>query len=149
MEIVKQGNNNRDSVYFECANCGCEFVCDGNEYESEIGVNGVVYHSAKCPCCGKKVWRDNPDEDAKFFTIDNPPKYPDDFFHFANEATAKISDEMVNDWIRESLDYFKKNPEEQYREIMSGDTYLQVQNWEDGIHIIVCKKHSVADIEPE
>lgn len=150
MEIVKQGNSKpMDSIYFVCTNCGCEFVCDGSEYESETGTSGVICYSSKCPCCGKKVWKSESDEDEEVFTIDNPPKYPDDFFHFANKATAKISDEKVNDWIRESLSYFKKNPEERYYEIMCGDTYLQVQNFDDGIHIIVCKNHHVADIEPE
>lgn len=49
MKILKHGNLNPRK--FVCHICGCEFVADGNEYDTVSQFNQIVYHIVQCPYC--------------------------------------------------------------------------------------------------
>lgn len=153
MRIIKRGDKKPVVVAFDCLNCGCEFECAKDEYEVDFSPSKNVLYKTTCPCCNRTVYRlaetVEDEEIEKTFTKDNPPDFPDDFFHFANNSTAKIEDNAVNYWIDLGIQFFKENPEENLFTMACGDTIVFMSNLEDGVHIYVCKNYYAADIEPE
>ena len=69
----------------------------------------------------------------------------EDFYDF--NGGIQQSDQEINDWIREAIDYFLAHPDESLKFVACGNSILFALNADDGIHFYVAKGYYVADIE--
>lgn len=139
MKVIKHGDTKstaREIVTkrVTCPICGCEF---------EYGSDEVQYNERKqayvnCPeCSGYCI-------EEEEFSYSNPPRFPEDFYDF--NGGVQQSDQDINNWIRETTDYFRTHPEEPLKFIACGDSILFVLNMDDGIHLYVAKGYYEANI---
>lgn len=60
MKIIKNGQYKRDTVEFECSNCGCIFKADATEYvpasQTEM-IHDNIIASCTCPWCKKIAYK--------------------------------------------------------------------------------------------
>ena len=61
MKIIKPGNPDLllKEKTFICADCGCEFIANRDEYQYGGMQYNISYWKCICPCCGKKVWTED------------------------------------------------------------------------------------------
>lgn len=138
MKVIKHGDTKSTAreIVTKCATCpicGCEFEYDSDDVQRDIHNNAYVI----CPECNGIC--------TKEFSLDNLPRFPEDFYDFNYGVPQNNSD--INDWIREATDYFRTYPEETLRFIACGDSILFAINADDGIHFYVAQGYYVADIE--
>lgn len=140
MKIIKHGDTKstaREIVTkrVTCPICGCEFEYDSDEVQYNERKQAYV----NCPeCSGYCV-------EEEEFTLSNPPRFPEDFYDF--NGGVQQSDQEINDWIREAIDYFLAHPYESLKFVACGNSILFALNADDGIHFYVAKGYYVADIE--
>lgn len=138
MKVIKHGDTKSTAreIVTKCATCpicGCEFEYDSDDVQRDIHNNAYVI----CPECNGFC--------TKEFSLDNLPRFPEDFYDFNYGVPQNNSD--INDWIREATDYFRTYPEETLRFIACGDSILFAINADDGIHFYVAQGYYVADIK--
>lgn len=140
MKVIKHGDTKataREIVTkrVTCPICNCEF-----EYNSdEVRYNARNQAYVNCPECEGFC------AEEEEFSLSNPPRFPEDFYDFRGGVPQ--SDQDINDWIREAIDYFLANPDETVKLIACGSFILFALNFEDGIHFYVAQGYYVADIE--
>lgn len=138
MKVIKHGDTKSIAPEIitkrvTCPICGCEFEYDSDDVQRDIHNNAYVI----CPECNGFC--------AETFSLSNPPRFPKDFYDF--NGGVQQSDQKINDWIREAIDYFLAHPDESLKFIACGDSILFAINADDGIHFYVAKGYYVADIE--
>lgn len=138
MKVIKHGDTKstaREIVTKRttCPICGCEFEYNSDDVQRDIHNNAHV----NCPECNGFC--------AETFSLNNPPRFPEDFYDFNGGAPQSNKD--INDWIREASDYFRTHPEETLKFIACGNSILFAINADDGIHFCVAQGYYVADIE--
>ena len=138
MKVIKHGDTKstaREIVTKRatCPICGCEFEYDSDDVQCDIHNNTYVI----CPECNGFC--------AETFSLSNPPHFPEDFYDF--NGGVQQSDQEINDWIREAIDYFLAHPDESLKFVACGNSILFALNADDGVHLYVAKGYYVADIE--
>lgn len=120
-----------------CEECNSVFQYDDYDTDTdEYGDEFVI-----CPCCGHKCIT------YERVTIKNI-EFPKSFFQFGTkEDSAHISNELITKDIKKCLGWLKNNPDEHYRYIASGDTFLCVFNHEDEYNIVVAKNYFDSSID--
>ena len=120
-----------------CEECNSVF-----EYEDEdICVDDDNIEFVKCPCCGHKC-----------ITYTSPTietiKFPKNFYQFGIcEGAIDISDKEITNDIRECIKWLEKYPEEPFKYIGKGNTFLCVFNHEDEYYIMVAKNYFETSID--
>jgi len=138
MKVIKHGDTKstaREIVTkrVTCPICGCEFEYDSDDVQRDIHNNAYVI----CPECNGFC--------AETFSLNNPPRFPEDFYDFS--GGVQQSDQEINDWIREAIDYFLAHPDESLKFVACGNSILFAINADDGIHFYVAQGYYEADIE--
>ena len=110
-----------------CDTCGSELEYEKSD--TRIGALGCVF--VDCPCCG----RDNmieEDEDFITLTADNV-EFPTHFFHTSKETGAVdcCKNEEIKRYIRQAIEYFRKNKNEYNWFCCTGNLYIDVSRFED------------------
>ena len=57
------------------------------------------------------------------------------------ENAVKISDKEINKYIKECINWLEKNPNESFRYMGTGDSFIVVFNHEDEYYILVAKNY--------
>ena len=98
IKIINQPNDEAKIYKIDC-DCGCKFECDISDmYE---GTYGGVF--VECPICGDKIWV----EGVKTPNLNETNiKFPKHFYH-VDEKAAKVSNEEIQSWVRESIKMVK------------------------------------------
>ena len=104
-----------------CENCGSSL-----EYEKSdlrMGALGCIY--LDCPLCKyENMIEDN--EDSITLTVDNI-EFPTHFFHTSVETGAvDVDNEKIKKYIRNAIDYFRKNKDAFSYEQQSGTLHIVV-----------------------
>lgn len=138
MKVIKHGDTKSTAPEIvtervTCPICGCEFEYDSNDVQRDIHNNAHV----NCPECGCFC--------AETFSLSNPPRFPEDFYDF--NGGIQQSDQEINDWIREAIDYFLAHPDESLKFVACGNSILFALNADNGVHFYVAQGYYVADIE--
>lgn len=130
MRIIQNNYNEYTETTQEivCEYCNSVFEIDNSDIITPEEDDEYVY----CPCCNRKVYLYEPN------TKDNI-NFPTSYHTFKNGAD--ITDEEINKWVRECIEWLEENPEESYRYIGSGNTFVVVFNFEDEYHITVTKNY--------
>lgn len=130
MKIIKNNINEENNVQYICENCNSVFEYDNSDIC--IDIYGERY--VNCPCCWKRCY-----VDEEIPTVDNIefPKH----FNKIGENAVKISDKEINKYIKECINWLEKNPNESFRYMGTGDSFVVVFNHEDEYYILVAKNY--------
>ena len=139
MRIIQNNytKENRVSEEYICEECNSVFEYDG--YDVSIDADGIG--SVTCPCCNHRciVYVPTTKENIEF---------PKNFYQFGQtEGTAIISNAEINNTIHKTIEWLEKNPDEPFRYVGYGDTFVCVFNHEDEYYIIVAKNYFDAGID--
>ena len=125
--MLKIINNNSNQV--KCEECGSIIEYSHEDLIYVAGGLGFI-----CPKCQNEIF------------IEPKVEYPNTFFDFSDGV--KISDEKVNKWVREAIEFLKENKTENVIALGSGDTTVigireedTVADEEDWVEIYVAKAY--------
>lgn len=130
MKIIKNNYNGENNIQYICEECNSIF--EYNDDDIFMDINSVEY--VRCPCCGHHCYID---EETP--TVDNI-EFPKHFYKIGENA-VKISDKEINRYIKECINWLKQNPNEPFRYIGTGDSFVVVFNHEDEYYIMVAKNY--------
>ena len=139
MKIIQNNytNENKATEEYICEECNSVFVYD--DYDIYIDKNGE--ESVTCPCCGHHCVVYIPVTEKNI-------EFPKSFYQFGlTNGAVKIDNEEITSWIKESVIWLKRHPEESYKYVGSGDTFLCVFNHEDEYYIMVAKNYFDSHID--
>ena len=130
MRIIQNNYNGYTETTQEiiCEHCNSVFEIDNSDIITPEDDDEYVY----CPCCNQKVYLYEPN------TKDNI-RFPTSYHNFVNGVD--IIDEEIDKWVKECVEWFEKYPDEPYKYIASGNTFVIVLNLEDEYSIIVAKNY--------
>lgn len=129
MKII-QNNYDCKTEEIICEHCNSIFELDENDDDIIVSDDNDNY--VYCPCCGQKVYLYEPN------TKDNI-NFPTSYTNFA--SGVDISNEEINEWIKECIEWLDENPEQPYKYIGTGNTFAVVFNHEDEYTILVTKNY--------
>jgi hypothetical protein len=125
----------------------CRYCESTLEYTySDVKGKETFYPSITCPICNEAVCLPvfYMEEDEKVVTAGNA-KFPDGFHDFS--GGMKISDETINQWIRECVDNITEDDDWYgFSSRSSGDTIVFAKGYGDEINVCVCRGHYEAYI---
>ena len=130
--MIKVINSNQ-KYKVKCPTCNSEL-----EFEKEdVLENWQNYKYITCPNCERSVYLNSKNYNKVETTLEEI-KFPDDFDSFENGV--EISNKQINKWIKEAVTQLKKESENSFYEISSGDTAVIVLKYEDNTYsVYVCK----------
>ena len=117
--------------------------------DTHIGHLGLPY--VTCPCCNYEMDVKEFDDDAIDICASNV-KYPTHFSLLSKEFKAvEISDEEINKWIQQGIEYFRGNPEAYSYFIGSGNSMIHMYKLDDDkeYYVVVSKDYESGEIEFE
>lgn len=130
MKVLKNNYHTEEVILESARKLTCEYCGSELEYEMSdmrIGSFGLVY--VDCPCCGK----DNTlyEEDGITLTADNL-EFPTHFWHTSKKTGAVdcCNNEVVKEYIRNGINYFRKNKNEFVWYCGSGNLFVTVYRYE-------------------
>lgn len=125
-----------------CDKCGSEL-----EYEkSDIEIRAYGCPEITCPLCGMDI----PlyDEEELVLT-ENNISFPVHFYHtFKEKGAVEVSNERIEEYIREGINWLRANKKEYSWFIQTGDLHLEVNKYDgdEVYNIIVTKNYYETDI---
>ena len=139
MKVI-QNNNVQENVIEEeyiCEKCNSVFVYD--DYDIYVDKDGE--ESVICPCCNHSCVVYTP-------TTKDNIEFPKSFYQFGiRDGAVDIDNEEITSWIKETIVWLKRHPEEPYKYRGGGNTFLCVFNHEDEYYIMVAKNYFDASID--
>lgn len=142
MKIIQNNYTKENDVseeYYVCEECNSVFEYEDYDiyrYKDEDGIERV-----DCPCCGQSCIIYTP------ITEDNI-KFPKSFYQFGvRDGAVEIDNKEITFWIKDCISWLKNNPNEPYKYVGSGDTFLCVFNHEDEYYIMVAKNYFDTSID--
>ena len=134
MEILKDNYTNKSA---ECESC--KSLLYVNEDDFQFDEDGYGYW--KCPLCGCENY-------IPGLMADEPHGiFPSTFYHFGDGV--RVEDDEINKWIKQSVEYLRKNPDEPYYRNASGDSFAVVfNNYEDNEYDIIVARGYYEDEVP-
>ena len=145
MKIIKDNYSKFDKelIEFKCTCPNCQSILETNEndvqYDREDGEHYII-----CPCCHMRITDEYFD---RKITLDNI-SYPFDFYQFGTCIESKhLSNEEINKMVKECADFFKYNPDETYRYIGTGDTFIIALNLNEEYYFLVAKNYEEAFVD--
>lgn len=130
MKVIKNNYNEENNIQYICEECNSVFEYDNND----ICIDSYGDNYVNCPCCGKKCYIDE-----EMPTVNNI-EFPRHFIKIGENA-VEISDKEINKYIKECINWLEKNPNESFRYIGTGDSFVVVFNHEDEYYILVAKNY--------
>lgn len=104
-----------------------------------------------CPCCNYEMDVEEFDDDAIDIYASNV-KYPTHFTVSSKEFKAiEISDEEINKWIQQGIEYFRENKDEYYYFTGSGNALVHIYRFDGDkeYYVVVSKDYESGEIEFE
>lgn len=129
-----------EKVNLECENCGS--VLEVSREDAHIGYLGLPH--VTCPCCIEEF-----DDDAIDIYASNV-KYPTHFTVSSKDFRAiEISDEEINKWIQQGIEYFRGNPEAYSYFMGSGNSMIHMYKFDEDkeYYVVVSKDYESGEIE--
>ena len=133
MKIIQNNYTKENEVSEEYICEECNSVFEYDDYDIYTDKDGI--ERVDCPCCSHSC------------IVYTPPtietiKFPKDFYQFGiHNGAVNISDNEINDYIKKCIKWLIENPNETYRYMASGDTFVCVFNHEDEYYIMVTKNY--------
>ena len=142
MKIIQNNYTKENEVseeYYVCEECNSVFEYEDYDiyrYKDEDGIERV-----DCPCCGQSCIISVPITERNI-------EFPKSFYQFGvHDGAVDIDNEKITSQIKEIIVWLKRHPEEPYRYMGSGNTFICVFNHEDEYYIMVAKNYFEASID--
>lgn len=139
MKVI-QNNNIQENVIEEeyiCEECNSVFVYD--DYDIYVDKDGE--ESVTCPCCNHRCIVYTP-------VTEKNVEFPKSFYQFGkNINSVKIDDKEITKTVKKCINYLKDNPEEFYRFVAYGDTFICVFNHDDEYYVMVAKNYFEVSVD--
>ena len=117
----------------------CDSVFEYDDYDIFANEEGIEF--VTCPCCSHSCIVYTP------ITKDNI-EFPKSFYQFGvRDGAVDIDNEKITSQIKEIIVWLKRHPEEPYRYMASGNTFLCVFNHEDEYYVMVAKNYFDTSID--
>lgn len=116
-----------------CDECGAQLECE--EPDTYVGAHG--WHYVKCPECGDEALVE---EMKDIVLTEHNINFPKHFRKVSNGA-INIGDYQIQEWVRECVADIKKNKDDDFWIISSGNTVIIVLEWEDEYEVYVAKNY--------
>lgn len=146
MKIIKNNYSKFDKelIEFKCTCPNCQSILETNENDVQYDREDME-HYVICPCCHMRITDEYFDRNV---TLDNI-SYPFDFYKIGNseETVYCLSDIEINQYIKECIKFFKYNPDEPYKYIGTGDSFIVVFNHENEYCFIVAKNYEETSVD--
>lgn len=132
----------------KCTNC--ESLLEIEEDDICYGYLGMAY--IRCPLCHEKTFIS--DYDAKIgeeldekINVDTI-RFPDHFYHFGGDKTVEVTNDEIRNWIKDGVEFFRKNPEAFCFNTGTGDTNVFVLNYcgDEEYNVVVAKNYYESSI---
>lgn len=146
-QVSEQTKPRVEKVNLECENCGS--VLEVSREDTHIGWLGLPF--VTCPCCNYEMDIEEFEDDAINICASNV-KYPTHFTVSSKDFRAiEISNEEINKWIQQGIEYFRNNPEEYYWYVGSGNTWVHIYRYDEDkeYYVIVSKDYEHGSIQFE
>ena len=138
MKIIQNNYKEQNLEQFVCEHCNSIFEYDENDIKFNLDGDKIV----RCPCCNLMCLVDYPK------TNENNISFPKSFYQFGvHDGAINIDNEKITSRIKEAIVWLKRHPEEPYKYVGSGDTFLCVFNHEDEYYIMVAKNYFDTSID--
>lgn len=143
MKIIKNNyDKEKEIITFECTCPNCTSIVEFDEndikYDKKDNEKYVI-----CPCCDAAITDKHFD---RKITLDNI-SYPFDFYQYGHNSCLNLSDEEINNYIKQCIDFLKYNSNEPYKYISTGDSFIIVFNHEDEYYFMVAKNYEDASVD--
>ena len=139
MKIIQNNYTKENEVSEEyiCEECNSVF-----EYnDSDIWVDSKNYEYVTCPCCNHSCIVSVPITERNI-------EFPKSFYQFGiHDGAVDIDNKEITSQIKEIIVWLKRHPEEPYRYVGSGNTFVCVFNHEDEYYVMVAKNYFDASID--
>lgn len=145
MKIIKNNHSKFDKelIEFKCTCPNCQSILEINENDVQYDKKDMERYII-CPCCHMRI---NDEYFDRTITLDNI-SYPFDFYQFGICAESKhLSNEEINKMVKECTDFFKDNPDDDYKYIGAGDTFIIALNLNEEYYFLVAKNYEEAFID--
>lgn len=136
-----------EKVNLKCENCGS--VLEVSREDTHIGWLGLPH--VTCPCCNYEMDIEEFEDDAIDICASNV-KYPTHFTVSSKDFRAiEISDEEINKWIQQGIEYFRGNKDEYYYFTGSGNTLVHIYRFEgdEEYYVVVSKDYESSEVKFE
>lgn len=143
MKIIENNYSKFDKelIEFKCTCPNCQSILETNENDVQYDREDME-HYVICPCCHMRITDEYFD---RIVTLDNI-SYPFDFYQYGHNSCLNLSNEEINHYIRQCIDFLKYNPNEPYKYISTGDSFIIVFNHEDEYYFMVAKNYEDASV---
>lgn len=139
MKIIKNNYSKFDKelVEFKCTCPNCQSILETDENDVQYD-REYMEHYVICPCCHMRITSEYFERNV---TLDNI-SYPFDFYQYENhDSLKKLSDEEINNYIKQCINFLKYNPNEPYKYMGTGDSFVVVFNHDNEYYIVVAKNY--------
>lgn len=136
-----------EKVNLECENC--RSILEVLREDTHIGYVGLPY--VTCPCCNYEMNIKEFEDDAIDICASNV-KYPTHFTVSSKEFKAiEISDERINEWIQQGIEYFRGNTEAYSYFMGFGNSMIHMYKFDEDkeYYVVVSKDYESGKIEFE
>lgn len=136
-----------EKVNLKCENCGS--VLEVSREDTHIGYLGLPH--VTCPCCNYEMDVEEFEDDAINIYASNV-KYPTHFTVSSKDFTAvEISDEEINKWIQQGIEFLRENKDEYYYFTGSGNTLVHIYRFEgdEEYYVVVSKDYENSEVKFE
>lgn len=140
MRVIRNNNvdiGTTESEEYICEQCNSIFVYD--DYDIYTSQDGTDY--VDCPCCNHRCVVDVPVTEKNI-------EFPKNFYQFGvRDGAVGIGNEEITSQIKEIIVWLKRHPEQPYRYMGSGNTFICVFNHKDEYYIMVAKNYFDTSID--
>ena len=137
MKIIQNNYTLTENERYICEDCNSVFEFEDTDvhFSDFKGKEYVI-----CPCCGHICF-------LGLFRKEEL-SFPNDFYQFSvRESAVQIENEEITNKIKECIEWLKENPQEPFRYIGTGDTFIVVFNHDDEYYVMVGKNYFEAYID--
>lgn len=139
MKIIQNNYTRENEVSEEYICEECNSVFEYDDYDIYIDKDGT--ERVDCPCCNHSCVVYTP-------TTEDNINFPKSFYQFGvHDGAVDIDNEEITSRIKEIIVWLKRHPEESYRYMSGGNTFLCVFNHEDEYYIMVAKNYFDTSID--
>lgn len=139
MKIIQNNYTKENEVSEEYICEECNSVFEYEIYDIYTDKDGI--ERVDCPCCNHSCVVYTP-------TTEDNIEFPKSFYQFGiRDSAVKIDDKEITKTVKKCISYLKDNPEEFYKFVAYGDTFICVFNHDDEYYVMVAKNYFEVSVD--
>ena len=139
MKIIQNNYTKENEVSEEYICEECNSVFEYENYDIYTDKDGT--ERVDCPCCSHSCIIYIP-------TTEDNINFPKSFYQFGiRDGAVKIDNKEITKTVKKCINYLKDNPEEFYKFVAYGDTFICVFNHDDEYYVMVAKNYFEVSVD--